>query len=566
MGKKIIFLLVAINLLLTCCGGDSPTQFQQPPRSSFKIDYYDLFFEIDAGEKLFRSTQNLTITPSLSTASIIFDLHSDLTIDSLSLRENNGVEFPIVQWEVLGDVGYDRGWGTEQFTRVKIQTVDDILAGQTLKLLIVYHMNPAVIGSSPGDELLKLTISTGGSRALHPTSGILPVFGGNISAPFRIGIKYPQGQYSCVPGNLMATQAKAGYVTEIYETEFAHIPVFYIGPAEKVERSRNGLTVEYYLAPGQPFVEDIIDKTFEVAQLYTERFGNPGTTAYRFAFVDVRGSSTTGESKGNAIYFAYRGSNDFVWNEEGKTNFVQLISHELFHNWNLWYVHWTGKLYEWFGEGGASFMSAWAGEQVFGQDAGAAIRSSFVNGFIQNRGYEALRTLENAQKSSSAERSLIYSYGALVWEQLRQKLGEIALFAGLDDFFTTNEYKSAGYSELYASLQAHTEVPVEPYLDQWIKHNAKIDLSIRNVTIHQSGNLYETTVEFNIDSDRDYEIFTAIGYKTSVTGQITNIEIHTSQKGIQTLTFTSDQQPVLIQLDPDYRVPQIESNNDSWSD
>ncbi|MDP6038234.1 MAG: M1 family aminopeptidase, partial [Candidatus Latescibacteria bacterium] len=288
-----------------------------------------------------------------------------------------------------------------------------------------------------------------------------------------------------------------------------------------------------------------------------------GTKTYRIAYVEVHGSTISGESKGNAMYFAYRGAGP-QWNEQAKLSFMQLISHELFHNWNLWSIQWNGKLYEWFVEGGAGFMSAWACENILGREAGGNIRLGFAEGYSK-RGNNAIRTLENAQKTGDAERALIYSYGALVWEQLRQKLGDEAFFSGLADFFNTSRYQSTGYRDLFASLQAHTKVSVGQYLNQWVKNNAKIDLSISDVRVQQSGNTYETTVKFNVESERDYEIFTALAYKTSVTGEMTYVEVHTTQKGIQSLSFSSDQSPIFIQLDPDFRVPQIELNNDSWS-
>ncbi|KAA3656764.1 MAG: hypothetical protein DWQ10_14690 [Calditrichaeota bacterium] len=134
-----------------------------------------------------------------------------------------------------------------------------------------------------------------------------------------------------------------------------------------------------------------------------------------------------------------------------------------------------------------------------------------------------------------------------------------------DLFFGMNGYETVGHSELIAALQAHTGIPVEQYLDQWIKNNAKIDLSIKNVVIQQNGNGYETSVEFNAESDKDYEIFTALGYRTSPEGEMTIIEVNTTKTGSQSLSFTSDARPLYIQLDPDFRVPQVALNNDSWS-
>ena len=158
------------------------------------------------------------------------------------------------------------------------------------------------------------------------------------------------------------------------------------------------------LSEGQSFDEEVADKTFEIVQLFYENFGNPGLSEYRITFVPLNSSSITGESKGNAIYLAYRNPNDFNWDYNGKVNFINLVSHELFHNWNLWNTSWQGNFYEWFVEGGAGFISAWASETKLGSDAAKSIRQDFVEGYIRNKAYNATNTLEHAQKLGASIR------------------------------------------------------------------------------------------------------------------------------------------------------------------
>ena len=212
----------------------------------------------------------------------------------------------------------------------------------------------------------------------------------------------------------------------------------------------------------------------------------------------------------------------------------------------------------------AGFMAAWAAEQTLGADAGSDNRLGFVEGFCNRKGFTATRTLENAQKGSDAENSLIYSYGALVWEQLRQKLGDSDFEAGLNDFYSQYGYQSANYAALVSAFQEHTQVQVQTYLDPWVRHNAQIDLSIADVSIQQNGNHFETSVQVNILSDRDYELFSAIGFRTSISGEETIVEIHTSEDGIHEVVFSSSESPVYVILDPEHRVPQMDLNNDVW--
>jgi len=192
--------------------------------------------------------------------------------------------------------------------------------------------------------------------------------------------------------------------------------------------------------------------------------------------------------------------------------------------------------------------------------------ASAYDGSQGPRGYDATETLETAYKNEagSPELMLIYYYGALVWEQLRQKVGDEALFAGLGDFFREYRYRTATYQDLLNCLESKTDVHVEAYLNQWIKNNARIDLAIGDVNVQEMNEFYTNEVEIVVDSDQDYELFTSIGYRTPLQDQLSIIDVHTTQKGSHKVTFESNDRPVFIQVDPACRVPQINLDNNIW--
>ena len=102
------------------------------------------------------------------------------------------------------------------------------------------------------------------------------------------------------------------------------------------------------------------------------------------------------------------------------------------------------------------------------------------------------------------------------------------------------------------------------YLDQWIHHNARIDLSIGQVNIQERDGLYHTEVEIWVDSDQDYELLTSIGYKTASQEEMVAIHVHVTQKGAYKITFESGAKPVFIQIDPACRVPQVNLDSNTW--
>jgi len=536
-----------------------------PLQVKYDVEFYDIYLEIDTRNDIFRSNQSIEITPLQRAKIVIFDIHSDLDITNLYLSDMMGSSIPFENWEYLYDIISNRGNEIEKFSRYKIMLRSEIEKGTSMKLMVELSINISKVGNGTDNELLKFSVSSKGSRALHPVSGFLPFFGGTVSAPFRFEISYPNEDVCSIPGNKVSRNIDGDHVNEIFESIEPRIPVFYVGPGEEVKRTKDGISISYLLTKGQLFDEEVADKTFEIDQLFYENFGNPGTSEYRITFVPLNSSSITGESKGNAIYFAYKNPDDFNWDYNSKVNFINLVSHELFHNWNLWNAPWQGSFYEWFVEGGAGFISAWACETELGSDAGRSVRKDFVEGYIRNKAYNASLTLENAQKSGAAERSLIYSYGALVWEQLRNKIGDEAFFSGLSDFYSNSKSKINNYNSLVGDLQTHTNFSVNEYLNKWVKQNAKIDLRIDNVQINQRNNIFEVDVDFYLYSETNVEIFTAIGFKASINGEETSIPIQLNAEGKHRISFTSELRPKFIRLDPNFIVPQMDLTNDSWS-
>lgn len=563
--RRMLLLCMATAAMSWGCDQETASPTLPTLTSHFTLDRYDLSFILDAQASLFSSTQSSYITATASVQNVEFELHADLILDEVSLTEPDGTDLPLSSWQKTGENTYHRGAETELFSRYSIEPADPVLSGSSIVLRVRYHLNPSSVRNSPDNELLKFSVSTRGSRALHPVNGLFPYLGGLVAAPYRIVFTYPADLHGCIPGNLISRDVQSGQIVETYETEVARIPVFSVGPGNRIIREQDGITVEYYLINGQTIPDEVFDQTFASVQLFNKQFGDPGTDSYRIAFVEVAGSSTTGESKGNAIYFAYRPDNPWQWDSESTTDFIRLVNHEMYHNWNIWFVRWEGAFYEWFVEGGAGFMAAWAAEQNLGPDAGRNGRQGFVEGFSANKGYLAPGTLEYAQKGSDTENSLIYSYGALVWEQLRQKLGDSAFQSGLYDFYTQHGYGTADFPALISAFKSHSTVQVEDYLDQWVRHNAQIDLSIDEVNILQQGDQYETTVRVLISSDRDYEIFSEVGWQTSGSGEITYTGIHAIEAGIYEVILTSDAPPAIITLDPLFRVPQTNIGNDIWT-
>ena len=574
--------LLSVALFIGCT---SKNIADHPTKSSFaydfKVENYNQYYEVDPDGRLFKSSQQISIinVSDKHLNQINFSLHPKLIIDHITIRNLDGKETFIKQWDKIGVRQTLRNWADtslNEFPVYQIQTSESFAPHQQLVFEIDYHLDVDFIRDHP-EEMYELTVSPKASYAVGPFTGHNPYFGRNLIAPFTITIKHSKELYTCAPGNLISSKQENQFVIDIYECKYPNVPTFSCSKYKRISRQSETFRLEYYLYPDQQVTEGMIDNTFRIIDLYSKTFGDNGTREYRFGTVGKAKSwNLGGENKGNAIFltdFATRvytnwflnwSASLFAGGLSGKEINFFYFSHELYHNWNLFYVHWSGKLYEWFGEGGANFITAWAAEQVIGVEAGAQVRKSFIKSFIENKGYEAGQPLESVRKTGNAESALMYMYGAIVWEQLRRKLGDEAFFTSLRELFREKGFKQATYEDLLASFQARADIDVENFLSQWTTENAKIKLTIGDVSIQKKGTGFRTNVEIEVNSEKDYDIVTAIGYKTSQKENLTILPINITQNGNYVHIMDTQQKPTYIQVDPNFSVPRINLGNCEW--
>lgn len=580
--------LFSFFLILAFTIGCASGKIQEPldeihlPRD-LRVEKYTQYYEIDAERSTFKSKQKIDLlkVSEGETNKIVFTLHPNLVIDHVVVRDFGGKEISKERWSKAGVRRMQRIWAgtsTDLFPVYEILTLETLAPRQRLSLEMDYHLDPGFIRGRP-EEMYELTVSPEATYAIGPLTGHNPLFGRNIGAPFFLQIAYRKGLCTCAPGSLISSKEENRFLVDTYESKIPNVPTFSCARYKRTAREGGNYRLEYYTYPDQQVTEKAVVFTFRVIDLYSKSFGDNGTREYRFATVGrANAMKPGGENKGNAIFltdFYTRLRNSWLLNLvmsiysgglSGEAADSLFISHELYHNWNLFYVYWSGELYEWFGEGGANFASAWALEQVKGPEAGAQARKHFLKQFIRNKGWEASNPLESVKKTGKAEKALMYCYGAIVWEQLRRKMGDDSFFAALREFYAQNGFKRTTYGDLLASLQKRAAFDVREFLGQWTAENAKIRLSIGDVDIQPEGKGFRTRVEIEVDSDKNYDLATAVGYQTSRKEAFTIVPINLREKGTHVHRLDTREKPTFIQIDPQYSVPRINLDKCTWEE
>ncbi len=184
-------------------------------------------------------------------------------------------------------------------------------------------------------------------------------------------------------------------------------------------------------------------------------------------------------------------------------------------------------------------MASWVKEMLLGTESGEQSRLESLETFNEQEAYLHSHNLSNLDEGWFEDWALVYNYGALVWEQLRQAVGSDALTAGLRDFYEIHADRTVGYDDLISALEDHTDVDVDSLLGQWTRQNAKIDLAISKVTIQDVDGKYEVQVDILIDADREYELFTALGYRSTNQGSWQLVDLTLKNTRQYTVKFSA---------------------------
>lgn len=532
------------------------------PDYRYIIVKQDQYYEIDPKNKVFKSEQTYSIRNSTKEKSnkIHFTLHPQLQVKSVVIKNAAGNEIPqLGMRHITFDAVYRHCWPT-----FEIETADMIEPEEVLEFFIRYQLNPDAVLDQPR-KFAEFTVSPLASYSVYPMGGNNVLFGLNLSSPLTMKIKYAAGNHTSAPGSRVSTEMAGSFCIDSYESKSRNIPVFTCAPYRKTERKSGDLSVEFLLYPHEPVPDEIVDDLFSVVGLYRDLFGDNQTNSYRIVTTGpYHLLSGAGENKGNCIFMSDNYLQDAMKTREGKWDYVATLFHEFFHHWNLFSIIWDGDCGEWFGEGGASFVQAWAAERILGHEAARFVRKTYLDRSIQFRAHEAGTVLRQATKASRSEIALIYYYGALVWEQLRLKLGDEIFCKGYSEFFRNNLYKTVNYDGLVACWAPYTKLDIRTYLSQWLDQNSQITMSIENVDIKQEKGKVLVEVTVNVQSDSDYELFSGLEYRTERDGKGMTIPIHFTKKGVQHVKFECLSAPRFIQLDPEYRVPVVSNDRMIW--
>jgi aminopeptidase N len=228
-------------------------------------------------------------------------------------------------------------------------------------------------------------------------------------------------------------------------------------------------------------------------------------------------------------------------------NWEGTIAHELFH-------HWFGDLVtceSWanitLNEGFANYAEYLWNEYKYGKDAGDAENYQGMQGYLQS-GSEK-NDLVRFQYSTREDMfdAVSYQKGGRILNMLRNFVGDSAFFKSLNNYLTTNKFKSAEAHQLRLAFEEVTGRDLNWYFNQWYFGSGHPEVTI-NYEYNDNDGKVNVIVKQNQKSGKIFMLPIAIDIYNGTNKIRNNVWV---KNAVDTFTFTYAQRPDLINVDGD---------------
>ncbi|HEY0738909.1 MAG TPA: M1 family metallopeptidase [Herpetosiphonaceae bacterium] len=236
----------------------------------------------------------------------------------------------------------------------------------------------------------------------------------------------------------------------------------------------------YYLPGSAEGGQATLDTAAKSIEVFSREFGAYPYTELDVAQVDLGGGAAGMESTGlimiGSEYYDPEAASPFgnlggaFEGTEGANILAFTTAHEVAHQW--WYGVVGSDAYQqpWLDESLTNWSSAFYVDETLGKEAGLMARDMFIS-------FPYRMTLENGDKrldqdveSFNDEQygSVVYGKGALMYDVLRQELGDEKFFEFLRRYYQEQQFDRADSGEWLQTLSQVAGKDMQPFYDKWI--------------------------------------------------------------------------------------------------
>ncbi len=224
--------------------------------------------------------------------------------------------------------------------------------------------------------------------------------------------------------------------------------------------------------------------------------------------------------------------------------------HELLHNW------WGNSVYIDFDQGNwCEGLTAYMADHLIAEQrgTGAEYRRSTLQAFTDYVDEKSDFSLNKfIARDSPASSAIGYGKSAMMWDMLREKVGDANFIKSFQRFYRNNKFKRVSYQQIRQAFESSTGKTLGDFFKQWTQRKGAPELELNNVKV--SGSNSDFKLEFTLNqvqlSDAfEMDIPIAVYSEKTVTQH--QVKMDSKQ---QNYSLTLKEKPLKIQVDPQFNL------------
>jgi aminopeptidase N len=434
-------LVSAVPLLLTLAL-IQPATFAQSSGPRFVVTNYTIVAELFPSTHLLSANVRIDFVPRADLATMSFDLHSGLRVDSV--KDASGKNFNFRQ----------------EGLNLSVDFLNPIPQGKAASITVKYGGLLASAEGSPVENLKLAYIGPEGSYLLY-TGRWFPVseYGvGRFAANMQITV--PSDEIVIASGRASTPAREAGKVTYTYQYEQPSFPGtviaghYVVQPATAV-----GADITLYMKPGhESFAANYGETAAKIVAFYSDKFG-PLPNGH-LAIAEIEDGSVGGYTAPGLVALASRGFSTQV-------NY-RLLAHEISHQWWRCLVSPASLNDMLLDEGLATYSAALYVQQAAGDTAFEDLMREVEVGALTHEEVVPIAQSGRLHEFTPEYQSIVFQKGAMVFHMLRWIVGDEAFLKTLQAMSQQYAWKSISTDEFQKLAETASKQDLTYFFAQWV--------------------------------------------------------------------------------------------------
>ena len=229
------------------------------------------------------------------------------------------------------------------------------------------------------------------------------------------------------------------------------------------------------------------------------------------------------------------------------------LGHEVLHNWWGNGIRVDPVRGNW-AEGLTTFMADYAYREEQSAKAAKRMRHGWLRNYATLPPASERRLSEFRSRHHTASATIGYGKAAMMFYDLRERLGREEFMAGIRLFWARHRYHSAGFDELRDAFETVSATSLTDFFEQWLERTGAPGIRTLNARLAEgAGTELQLELSQDAESTRAAPFSVSLPLRIFTVTETLDLRVNLSQTQ-QKLDIPAPSTPVSVQIDPDFEV------------